>query len=256
MYTRMILFAVFTVVVSSEVRAQVGRDVAERGSNRSQISQGKAAMERDTKEQKEFASHLSLLKNACSEANMESANRELADLKRLMDVEVEQAAAKVEAMKRELAASASETGSNRRESRRNRDDSDAFGQSSDDEADAVRDAANRIDDVRDVADDKKDLAAQGERVGSQQKIAQSFSSYQFVLDSPAGLDESKLRIASLEEFATLMSQDIAATKAEMSEDRKEAGEDRRETRDDLQEADEVDNQYRRETEDFGRRGRR
>jgi len=231
----------------------VGRDIIERGSNRGQIAQGTASLESGSQELKTFSTHLSKLKNASAQQHTASANQQLAELQQLMLVELDQGTYRAESMKRELAGSASETGSNRRESRRNRDDSDAFGRTSDDEADALRDGLNRVDDVHDVADDKSDLAALGERLNRQQQIAQYLDGYQFALNTPAGRHDSSRRISALEDFGGLMQQELKAIEAEINEDRREAAEDRRETRDDFREADELDNRFRRET---GNRGRR
>jgi hypothetical protein len=255
MFRREILGAALLVLVFVDVNAQVGRDIAERASNRSQISQGKKAVERDSTEINVFSEHLASLKKASQGGDEASVNQAFSLLVPLLRTEVEQGAGKAEAAKKELAGSVSETGSNRRESRRNRDDSDAFGRSSDDEADAARDAVNRVDDVRDLADDKKDLQATVGRVTRQQEIAQVLATYEFALGSDAGRGDAAEKIAMLEEFEALMRQDLAATVAEIKEDRREAGEDRRETRDDLREADEPDNQYRRKTGNYGRRGR-
>lgn len=232
--------------------AQVGRDVAERGSNRSQISKGKQAVERDTKEIEQYRSQLIALEDAVGKHDSEGANRALTALSPLMQTEIQQGTAQVEAAKKELAGSVSETGSNRRESRRNRDDSAAFGRSQDDEADAVRDGINRLDDTRDASDDKSDLEASSKRVQRQQQLASEVAGHPVALDSESGRHEAAEQIRKLKEFGQLMEQDLQATRQELKEDEKEAGEDRRETRDDAREADEPDNRYRRETGKPGR----
>lgn len=244
------------VICATTVYAQVGRDVAERGSNRSQVSAGQAQLESGSKAVESFSSHLGALEQAATGQDTPAANRELDELRQIMGTQLEEGAARAEAMKRELAGSASETGSNRRESRRNRDDSDAFGSSDDDEADAIRDGANRADDARDLADDKKDLAAFGERLKQQQQIAQSLAPVKLDLDSPTGSDDASRTISELARFQGLMQQDLKAIEAEITEDRRESGEDRRETRDDIREADEPDDRYRREDDDLGRHRRR
>jgi len=251
-----VCLVMLATVCSTNAFGQVGRDVAERGSNRSQISKGKAALESGTEALLSFSGSLASLKEAVDRQDTPGANEEVARLQQLMGAELASGAERAEAMKRELAGSVSETGSNRRESRRNREDSDSFGRTDDDEADAVRDGVNRVDDARDVADDKKDLAALGGRLEREQQIAQSFASYQFDLDSPAGRDDAGLKVAALEEFEGLMQQELKSIEAEIAEDRKEAGEDRRETRDDVREADEPDNEYRRDHDDFDRHRRR
>jgi hypothetical protein len=252
-YTRFLLALV--ALSATSAHAQVGRDVVERGSNRAQISTGKEALERDGKEVESFASQVASFEQAVAKGDGAKANQSLAALSPLMKTEVEQGGAKAEAAKREVAGSASETGSNRRESRRNRDDSNAMGRSDDDTADAVRDGVNRADDARDVADDKKDLEGIAQRVQRQQQIAQQLAGTQIALDSDSGRQQASQQVSMLKEFETLMRADLAATEEEIQEDRKEAGEDRRETRDDVREADEVDNRYRRETGNAGRRRR-
>jgi hypothetical protein len=257
--TKMYLYArslvVLVLLSATSVHAQVGRDVVERGSNRAQISTGKEALERDGKEVESFASQVASFEQAVAKGDGAQANQSLAALSPLMQTEVEQGGAKAEAAKREVAGSASETGSNRRESRRNRDDSNAMGRSDDDTADAVRDGVNRADDARDVADDKKDLEAIAQRTQRQQQITQQVAGTPIALDSDAGRQQASEQVAMMKEFEKLMRADLAATEAEIQEDRKEAGEDRRETRDDVREADEPDNRYRRETGNAGRRGR-
>ena len=255
MTLRISISLLLVVCFSAAAHAQVGRDVAERGSNRAQISKGQAQLESGSKALTSFSSQLDALRAATAAKDSPEANRTLDELRGIMGGQLEQGAARAEAMKRELAGSVSETGSNRRESRRNRDDSDAFGRSDDDEADAIRDGVNRVDDARDVADDKKDLAELGERLKQQQQIAQSLASVQLALDSPTGGEDANRTISELERFEGLMQQDLKAIEAEITEDRREAGEDRRETRDDLREADEPDNRHRRNDDDFGRRRR-
>jgi hypothetical protein len=243
------------LVSATSIQAQVGRDVVERGSGRAQISQGKQAVERDRKEIESFAQHLGSLEQAIDGGDSAKANQELSALSPLLRAEVEQGGAKAEAAKKEMGGSVSETGSNRRESRRSRDDSNAFGRSDDDTADAARDSVNRVDDARDAADDKKDLEAIAQRTGRQQQIAQEVAGHPLALDSEAGRQEATRQLGLLKEFETLMRADLSATEQEITEDRREAGEDRRETRDDVREADEIDNRYRRETGNAGRRRR-
>jgi hypothetical protein len=247
------LIAGVLMLCATTAQAQIGRDVLERSSNRAQISEGKAALERDSKELGTFTGHLNTLRGAVRAGDESAANLTLGALKPELSTEAQQTAGKAEAAKREVAGSASETGSNRRESRRNRADSNSLGRSSDDEADAIRDGINRVDDARDLADDKADLGALAKLAQRQQQIAQALGPYDFDLGSDTGRTDAASKLALLEEFEKLMEQDIAATQAELSEDRKEAGEDRRETRDDVREADELDNRYRRQTGDYRRR---
>jgi len=250
-------FLCFFVVtaISGASKAQVGRDVVERGSNRAQISHGQQALERDTGETEQFGNQLASLRTAVGKNDAAAANQVLAELMPALGREVQQGSEMAEAFKRELAGSVSETGSNRRESRRNRDDSNRLGRSNDDALDQGRDAINRVDDARDVADDKQDLEALGQRVARQQQIAGSLQGYQVDLASAAGRSDAEAKIGMLSEFENLMRQGVAAVAEEIEEDRQEAAEDRRETRDDLREADEIDNRVRRETGNAGRRRR-
>jgi hypothetical protein len=243
------------VVTSVAAEAQVGRDVVERGSNRAQISEGNQALERDAKEIERFSAQLATLEQAVVQGNGSTANQAFSALSQLIASEVEQGAAKADAAKKELTGAVSETGSNRRESRRNRDDSDAFGRTDDDESDAIRDGLNRADDVRDAADEKADLESIVKRAQRQGQIAESMAGFQVSLESETGRQQASQQLAMLTEFQQLMNDDLAATEQEIAEDRGEAGEDRRETRDDLSEADELDDRYRRETGDRGRRRR-
>ena len=250
-----LLCLLVVVVLPTSVFAQVGRDVAERASNRGQISQGQQALERDQQELQRFSQQLGSLEQAVAAGDDAAANAALAALGPLVQTEVGQAGAKAESARREVAGGMSETGSNRRESRRNRDDSDAFGRTDDDALDAGRDAMNRMDDVRDVSDEKRDLEAAVARAQRQQQLAQGLTKQPLSLGNAAGREQAAAQVALLKEFEQLMRQDLTATEQEIAEDRREAGEDRRETRDDLREADELDNRMRRETGNMGRRGR-
>lgn len=255
MLRTILITSLAVLAVPTSVLAQVGRDAAERASNRGQISQGQQALERDQKELASFTQQIGALEKAVAAGDDAGANAALAALGSLVQAEVGQAGAKAEAARRELAGGVSETGSNRRESRRNRDDANAFGRSDDDALDAGRDAVNRMDDTRDVADEKRDLEAAVGRAQRQQQLAQGLSKQPLSLESAAGREQAAAQVALLNEFEQLMRQDLAATEQEIAEDRREAGEDRRETRDDLREADELDNRMRRETGNLGRRGR-
>ena len=84
---RILILIALVASGSAASYAQVGRDAVERGSNRKQISQGKAAVETDSKELQAFDTHLSTLKAACAQNDAERANRELTALQKLMHTE-------------------------------------------------------------------------------------------------------------------------------------------------------------------------
>ncbi len=223
----------------------IAQNAKEAIQNTKQITEGKKNLERDINELKSFKTKL-----LAFDRSLESKNEfQINDLKRslLIDMKKEVEQSKVNAVKarREIAQSSSEVRSDRRENNRNRNDSKRGRfDKQDDKKDARRDRANTRDDKRDRRDDIRDFQNQIDRSERLTKILAIITNYNFSFNSNQ-LNKNETNRNLLNEFISIMKEDIEATKIELNEDIRESREDRRERNDDRNERNEIDSKKRR-----------
>ena len=229
-----LLFLVALILTGSSVTAQVLRNTAESSQNRKAIELNEAQLERDIKE-------LTVFKAQLAQFDIAFANKEIAkvatlqsELLQAMEREVWQGEQKIAQDKQEVNQSQSEVSASNRESRRSRFDRATRDNDGKDGRDVRDDRRDKKDDQRDVVDDKSDLERQIARTRRQKEILAVLKAYTFSFD-PSLAEKAVANKALFQEFTATMERDIAATTAEMEEDKREAAEDSRERREDRRE---------------------
>lgn len=236
---KLLIFAV-SLSLTAVLPAQ---NVKEAVQNTKQLAQGKQMLERDVKELASMKTKLGMFNTAFDGQDATKVNGLKADILTDMAREVNQSGQKAQMARREISQSSAEIRSDRREIRNNREDSKRgrFDRK-DDKRDMARDQANKRDDRRDRRDDVRDFEQQISRAERQAAILEALKAYEFNFSDANNANAKKLLVG---EFVTLMEQDVAATKRELSEDSREAREDRRERRDDRNERNERDSKRKR-----------
>lgn len=221
-----LITATFALLMSlsmmSELQAQVVRNGVERSQDRNQIANGKATIERDAAELKQFASYQQGLDAALGNGNFKNAKAFQMKLVNAMEREIQQGQAKINQSKREVNQSRSELNSSRREVRNTRGTGRPVA--------TADDRGDKRDDRRDLNDDKNDRNEQIARNNRQKEILGTFRAIQ--INGAKDLASIRAKRGLLEEFEQTMRRDMNENREELMEDKGELREDRRETRED------------------------
>ncbi len=198
-------------------------NAAERALDNKQINQAVKSLERDPKELAKFEGHLADFDQAIKADKPDKARGIHQELVKDMTREVDQADAKAKQAKAEVTQSATEV------KREGKDVIQDLQQG--DVKKAVGEVTDVLKDAVDKKDDKHDLQKASGRAERMNTILEKSRAVKlsFKPEDKATMDAHR---ADLTEFARLMQMDIAATKAELNEDRQERKEDRQETRKD------------------------
>lgn len=224
-----------TVLLLSQVSlAQVRRNMAEASQNQQAMTANQAQLDRDLAEWEAFKTKLTRFEAAFANQEMPQVAALKADLVSDMQREIEQSEAKIAQDKREVAQSRNEAGSSARETNRSRYDRATPDKDVGDGRDVRDDRRDKRDDQRDAADDRSDLEAQMAWTQRQKEIYATLKAFTFSTN-PSMREKAAANIALLWEFESTLERDIAATQAEIEEDKREAREDSRERREDRRE---------------------
>lgn len=224
-----LLLALF--LTSNWAIAQRGRNAAETNQNQQAMTANEAQLKRDLDELATFKTKLAQFEAAFADKNTEKVAAVKNELTFAMQREIQQSEHKIAQDKKEVAQSQSETAASKRETNRSRFDRATIDNDAKDAYDVRGDRRDRKDDQRDAMDDKNDLERQIARTSRQKQIYATLQDFTFSFE-PSFQEKAAANLALLQEFASIMENDIAAIKAEMEEDKREAAEDRRERKED------------------------
>ncbi len=221
-------------LLSNPVIAQTGRNAAEANQNQQAMAANQAQLERDINELAVFKAKLTQFETAIAGKDASKVTTLKTGLLADMRREIEQSEMKIAQDKRELTQSKSEVAASGRETNRSRLDRATIDNDSKDGYDVRDDRRDKKDDKKDAKDDKKDMEKQIARTERQKQIYAALQAFTFSFD-PSLQEKVVANKALLQEFASTMEADIAATKAEVAEDKREAAEDSKERREDRRE---------------------
>jgi len=214
--------ALMLLTLTTTLDAQAIRNGVERATDRNQIQNGKAILERDQAELKQFAANQRGLYQAVDNGNHALARGFRTKLVAGMEREIAQGEAKINQSKREVVQSKAEVNSSRREVRNTRGTGRPVA--------TADDRRDRNDDRRDLQDDKNDARELKARNARQKEILAVFRAVK--VNGPSDFPAIRAKRALLEEFETTMRRDMGENVEELAEDKQELREDRRETRED------------------------
>ncbi|MEM9986445.1 MAG: hypothetical protein AAF804_15230, partial [Bacteroidota bacterium] len=137
-----------------------------------------------------------------------------------------------------------EVASSQRETNRSKIDRRTPDRDLGDARDVRDDRRDKRDDQRDAMDDRNDLERQIVRTNRQKEILTTLQAFTFSFE-PSTREKALATMGLVREFTSTMEQDIAATQAEIQEDKREALEDNRERREDRREVREKGRSRRR-----------
>lgn len=224
----------FLFLGSQVVMAQVRRNTVEANQNQKALAANQAQLERDLAELDVFRTKLAQFEKAFSNKNISRVASLKASLLKDMQREVEQSQRKITQDQQEVAQSQSEVAGSNKELRRSRRDLRTPDGDMGDGRDLRDDRRDSKKDKKNLQDDKADLDKQIARTNRQKQIYAIIQAFSFSFDS--SLREKMIaNKALLDEFALTMEMDIAATRAEITEDKREALEDGRERIEDRRE---------------------
>ena len=229
-----LFFTCGLLLMSQLTLAQVRRNVGEASQNQQAMATNQAQLDRDTRELAAFKAKLSQLEVVFASLEMPRVALLKADLLTDMQREIEQSERKIAQDQRELAQSRSEVNSSARETNRSRYDRATPDNDLKDGRDVRDDRRDKRDDQRDARDDRSDLERQIARSKRQKEIYAVLRAFTFSAE-PSMREKAMANIALLHEFASTMEMDIAATTAEIQEDKRESKEDAKERREDRRE---------------------
>lgn len=214
--------------------AQVRRNVVEASQNQQALAANKAQLERDLAELESFKTKLSQFEKAFTNKNTKQIAALKTSLLSDMQREIKQSENKIDQDKREVVQSQSETVSSAKEVKRSKYDRATPDGDIGDVRDLRDDRRDRRGDQRDAQDDKNDLQRQIAQTNRQKEIYALLKAFTFSFE-PSLQQKSLANLKLLQEFATTMEKDIAATQTEIAEDKIESREDARERREDVRE---------------------
>ncbi len=219
------LFVFSSLLLPSVLTAQVGRDAAERRSDRRQIGTDRAQLVGDISDVRRLERLVAQLDQARASGNKNAEAAAQLRIAQELGREMREGARDVAQDKAEAAGAASEVRSDRRELRRDRAGAASGAQTRDDRRDLR-------DDRRDRRDDARDVAASAQRAQRQQQIVAELRQIQPQVKLGDASAVARQR-ALLDEFLQVSKADAKATGRELGEDKRELREDRRETREDV-----------------------
>jgi hypothetical protein len=223
------------LLYSFSVSAQVTRNANEAIDNKQDLKLDRAQLNRDMDEVAKFKADLVAIENAWKASDLNQINANKNQLVAAMKREIEQSENKLNQARNEVSESKSEVRSDNREIKRDRKDSKRGRDVRDDRRDLARDKADKRDDVRDLNDDIQDKNGRKARLENQRRIYETLKAYQFANMGTSSNTEAATKKALMYEFLQTMENDLAATRAELGEDKVEKVEDRRERKDDKRE---------------------
>jgi hypothetical protein len=219
------LFALGILFVPALVCAQVGRDAAERRSDRRQIGTDRVQLAGDVADVRRLERLVGELDQARVSGNKGAEVAVQARIAQELRQETREGGRDLAQDKVEAAGARSEVRSDRREIRRDRAGAASPAQTRDDKRDLR-------DDRRDARDDARDAVASAQRAQKQQQIIAELRKIQPQVAANDANTKARQR-SLLDEFLQVSKQDAKATGRELGEDRRELREDRRETREDV-----------------------